>query len=376
MMRRRFFWPREAGAPLVTIAVIALCAMFLPAGAAQTNAPTYLESLERRIREIPNLHSVLVVQVGRTTFERYLEGRDERRGVPLGIVRFERDTLHDVRSVTKSIVSILLGIAIADGAIASIDDPVLNYFPEYADLRTAERLRIRLRHVASMTSGLHWDERTFPYTDVRNSETAMDRAQDRYRHILSQPIDTLPGERFNYSGGDVAIVAAIISRATNMPIEHYAATKLFAPLGITRFEWLKDRSGTAIAASGLRLRPIDMAAIGGLMLRRGRVADQVIVPESWVEMSTAQQAPAQGDARCGVRTAYLWWLITVCRDGRETPLIFANGNGGQYIWVVPSLDLVIVSTAGAYNIPRGDAAVSEIARTLIADLQNESASRP
>jgi len=357
--------------------VLGFCAVARAAEATGADNVNYIMSLNQRMRagDLPNLHSVVVIH-GRTTFQRYLEGRDERRGESLGIVRFNGETLHDVRSVTKSIVSILFGIAMADGAIGSLDEPVLNHFPEYADLRQPERMRIRLRDVVSMTSGLHWDERTFPYTDARNSETAMDLAADRYRHILSQPIDALPGERFNYSGGDVAIVAAVIARATKMPLEDYAAKKLFEPLGIAHFEWLKDRSGIPIAASGLRLRPIDMAAIGRLMLQRGRWNEKIVVPASWVETSTALHVPPQGDARCGIGYGYLWWPGYLCIGDRQIPLFFANGNGGQYIWIVPSLDLVIVSTAGAYNDARGDRAISQIARIVIADVLRDDASKP
>lgn len=378
MAQWRLLGLRKAAVPLVTIILMSICAVARAAEAPRTDSAGYAASLEQSIRaaEFPNLHSVVIIHGGRTTFERYLEGQDERRGEPLGTVKFDRETLHDVRSVTKSIVSILFGIAIAEGAIASIDEPVSNYFPEYGDLRTPERLRIRLRHVVSMTSGLHWDERTFPYTDARNSEIAMDLAMDRYRYILSQPIDSLPGERFNYSGGDVAIVAAIISRATKMPIEDYAARKLFQPLGITRFEWLKDRSGTPIAASGLRLRPIDMAAIGRLMLQRGRWNDQIVVPASWVESSTARHAQGPGDPRCGTHTGYLWWLANLCVDGQETPFFFAAGNGEQYIWVAPSLDLVIVTTAGLYNDPSGGRLASQLLRSVTRELRTGAAPAP
>jgi CubicO group peptidase (beta-lactamase class C family) len=135
-----------------------------------------LDSLQRRLRagDIPNVHSVLVIQHDQVIAEWYFEGTDEQRGMPLGIVKFDPATLHDVRSVTKSIVSLLFGIAIADHAIGSLDSPVLDYFPEYTDLQTPERRKIRLRDLLTMTSGLHWDEWSYPYTDIRNSEIAMD----------------------------------------------------------------------------------------------------------------------------------------------------------------------------------------------------------
>jgi len=232
-----------------------------------------LDSLQRRLRagDIPNLHSVLVIQHDQVIAEWYFEGADEERGIRrLGIIKFGPATLHDVRSVTKSIVSLLFGIAIADHDISSLDSPVLDYFPEYTDLQTPERRKIRLRDLLPMTSGLHWDEWSYPYTDIRNSEIAMDRSPDRYRYILSQPIDSAPGTQWRYSGGDAALVAAVVTRSTKVPIDIYAGKKLFAPLGITKFVWLKDGQGIPFAASGLRLLPRDMAKIGFLLLHDGR----------------------------------------------------------------------------------------------------------
>jgi CubicO group peptidase (beta-lactamase class C family) len=266
--------------------------------------------------------------------------------MPLGIVKFGPETLHDVRSVTKSIVSLLFGIAMADHAIGSLDSPVLDYFPEYTDLQTPERRKIRLRDLLPMTSGLHWDEWSYPYTDIRNSEIAMDISPDRYRYILSQPIDSAPGTQWRYSGGDAALVAAVVTRSTKVPIDIYAGKKLFAPLGITKFEWLKDRQGIPFAASGLRLLPRDMAKIGLLLLHDGRdPSGHQIVSESWLRESITPQVTAVEDKSCTIKYGYFWWLGPACK----TPWYAAMGNGGQLIWVSPSLDIVIVTTAGLYN---------------------------
>ncbi len=233
---------------------------------------------------------MLAIADGKTIAEWYFDGVDETIGpmgpIDLGRVAFTPETLHDVRSVTKSVVSILFGIAYSDGAIKSLDTPVLDYFPEFAELRTPDRMKIRIRDVLTMTSGLHWDERTYPYSDVRNSEIAMDIADDPYRYVLSLSIDAPPGTRFNYSGGDVAVVAAIVSRATKTPIEAYARDKLFTPLGIARFEWTRSGAGIPRAASGLRLTTHDMAKIGTLMLEGGRWDGKQVVPESWVKAAT------------------------------------------------------------------------------------------
>lgn len=117
----------------------------------------------------------------------------------------------------------------ADDTIRSLDSPVLDYFPEYKDLQTPERRKIRLRDVLPMTSGLHWDEWSEPYGDIQNSETAMDAAPDRYRYILSQSMDSPPGTQWRYSGGDAALIAGVVARSTKIPIDVYAGKKLFGP---------------------------------------------------------------------------------------------------------------------------------------------------
>ena len=332
--------------------------MMLATAAFGADAWPGLSQLKARIESgvIPGVHSVLVIADGETIAEWYFDGVDVTIGptgpIELGRVAFTPETLHDVRSVTKSVVSLLFGIAHSDGAIKSLDTPVLDYFPEFADLRTPERMKIRVRDMLTMTSGLHWDERTYPYSDVRNSEIAMDIADDPYRYVLSGTIDAAPGAHFNYSGGDVAIVAAIVARTTKTPIETYAREKLFTPLGIARFEWSKS-GGSDIprAASGLRLTTNDMARIGALMLNGGRWDGRQIVPESWVQAATTPHIDVQGDAKCGTKYGYLWWIGAGCDATPPTPWFAAFGNGGQRIWVIPSRKLVIASTGGLYNEP-------------------------
>ena len=327
---------------------------------------TALPHLKARIEsgEIAAVHSLLVIVDGKTVAEWYFEGRDETIGatgpIPLDHVKFTADTLHDMRSVTKSVVSILFGIARSEGAIKDLDAPVFDYFPELADLRTPQRMKVRVRDVLTMTSGLHWDERTFPYTDVRNSEIAMDIAADPYRYVLSQTVDSAPGTRFNYSGGDVALVAAIVTRGTKTPIEAYAQKKLFGPLGIAKFEWSKS-NGIPRAASGLRLTTRDMGKIGVMMLAGGRWGDAQLVPGNWVAESITPHIHVEGDPACGTNYGYLWWLDGGCASTPPAPAFAGIGNGGQRIWVVPSRKLVVAATAGLYNDPRQ----AETATTLL-----------
>ncbi len=312
-----------------------------------------LDDLQQKIRTggFPNLHSVIIQQGEKRVAEWYFAGTDERRGEPLGQVTFNAETLHDIRSVTKSIVALLFGIARDEGLIKTLDAPILEYFPDYAGLATAELAKIRLHHVLSMTSGLAWDERTYPYTDPRNSETAMDLAVDKVRHVLTQPITAAPGETFRYSGGDVALIAELVARTAKMPLEKYAEAKLFAPLGITKYDWVKDATGKPIAASGLRLTPSDMMKIGQLMRDGGRYQGKQVISKEWVGMSLASHTPASAQKPCSVQYGYFWWLMPECAARKHPAWYAAMGNGGQRIFALPAAEVIIVITSGNYNVP-------------------------
>jgi CubicO group peptidase (beta-lactamase class C family) len=221
-------------------------------------------------KRIWNLHGVVIVRKGRLVLERYFEGDDNARGRPLGKVAFRPDTLHDLRSVSKSIVGLLYGIALADRKVPPPEAPLLASFPEYTDLAAdPARNRWTIHNALTMTMGTDWDELSVPYSDPTNSEIAMDRAPDRYRFVLGAPVVMEPGKRWNYNGGATALLARIIAQGAGKPIHAFARETLFDPLGIDPTEWYTDRSGEAIAASGLRMTPRDLARIGLMMLKGG-----------------------------------------------------------------------------------------------------------
>ncbi|WP_394824434.1 serine hydrolase domain-containing protein [Pendulispora albinea] len=344
------------------MAIIGQCA----ACESTSSTPTPFHDLEQRSRsgEIPNIHSVLVLQHGKTLAEWYLAGNDVEYGQGPGMVNHDATTLHDVRSISKSVVALLFGIAVSERAVKDLDVPVLDSFPEYADLRTPDRLRIRMRDLLSMTMGVAWDEDSVPYGDPRNSETAMDMAPDRYRYVLEQPILAPPGEKFQYSGACTALLAAILTRATGTPLDAYAQQKLWGPLAVTKQVWAKDTKGVPIAASGLRLTPRDMGKLGQMVLDHGRWNDQQVVPAAWIDDATALHALTEPDPKCGWGYGYHFWLSPGCIVTPPTPWYMAAGYGGQRIWVVPSRDLVVVVTAGNYERPDQ----SKIATSVLADV--------
>jgi CubicO group peptidase (beta-lactamase class C family) len=298
-----------------------------------------------RTKEFVNLHAVVVVRGGKLVLERYYEGADERRGEPLGTVNFGPEVMHDLRSVTKSIVGLLYGIALADGKVADLDQSLVDQFPAYEDLAAdPKRKRMTVFHALSMTLGTEWDE-DLPYTDPRNSETAMDMAADRYRYVLERPLLAEPGSRWNYNGGATAVLARLISQGTGQPLLNYAREKLFEPLGIADVEWIAGSDGEPVAASGLRMRPLDLAKIGQLVLDRGTWGNSQLVPSEWLDQSFTPRVRSDDNLEYG----YHWWLGKL--RANDQPWMGAFGNGGQRLFIIPSVQLVVVITAGNYNKP-------------------------
>ena len=293
--------------------------------------------------EFQGLHGLLIIRHGRLALERYFEGHDEYWGSPLGVVQHAAGRLHDVRSVTKSVVSLLYGMALADGCVPPAAARLEDHFPAYADTFTGTRKRrITIGHVLSMRMGLSWSE-DLTYSDPHNGEREMEAAADRYRYILERPMAERPGVSWVYCGGSTALLGHLIERGTGRRLEDFAAERLFGPLGIVNFEWVMGSDGHAAASSGLRLLPRDLARIGQMILDRGLWNGRRVVPAGWLATSFKPRCYAEG----GLRYGYQWWIGTLVASGK--PWHAAFGNGGQRLIVVPSLKLVVVILAGNYN---------------------------
>jgi CubicO group peptidase (beta-lactamase class C family) len=311
--------------------------------------PGGLDPLTTAIRAWPelNVHAILIERSGRLIYEEYFEGFDERWGTPLGRITMSRERIHDLRSVTKSVISALAGIAVGEGAIRSLDQPVVEWFPEYEDLNTPERRRMTLAHVLGMTSGLEWNEE-ISYADPRNDEIRMTRHAQPLRYALSRPFVHEPGAEFNYNGGMTHVFAGVIERATKSSIESYAWTKLFQPLGIDTVEWIGDLAGMPAAASGLRLRPRDLAKFGSLYLHAGKWNDRQVLPAEWVDRSTRRnfrfnRSPGE------FGYSYFWWYTCLPTPRGLIEARAAIGNGQQRVFVLPGLDMVVTILSGRYN---------------------------
>ena len=319
-------------------------------------APDLEARLDQAIadKRIWNVHGLIVLRNDRVVLERYFDGNDRERGVgDIGHVAFRPETLHDLRSCSKSIIGLLYGIALAQGKVPPPEAPLFPVFPEYADLAGKEgRDKLNVQHVLTMTMGTDWDESSLVYSDPRNSETAMDNAPDRYRYILERRVIDVPGAHWSYCGGATALLARMIAKGSGRTLHEFARENLFDPLGMGPTKWAAAPSGEPFAASGARMSVRDLSRIGTMMLHDGKVGDRVVVPADWIRRCTAPIVSADEIRRYG----YQWFVLDIgfgqpkgWAIGRLERMWSAVGEGGQRLFIIPALQLVIAMTCGNYE---------------------------
>jgi CubicO group peptidase (beta-lactamase class C family) len=323
-------------------------------------APPPAELIGQRLAQarqdgrIDGLHALLVSQGGKPVFEHYGRGEDQAEGRGwLGTVGFAPDVPHDLRSVSKSVVALAYGIALAAGQVPPPEAKLYAQFPDYADLaRQPGRDQLTIHHVLSMTLGFDWDELTIPYGDPRNAENAMEAAPDRYRFILERPIAGEPGVKWSYCGGATALLGRLIAKDTGEDLLAYCRRVLFEPLGFGPVAWAKGSDGEYRAASGLRLLPRDLLKIGQLMLAGGVWNGRQIVPRDWLKRAITPAVTIQDGRRYG----YHWYLgaSPAGASQRWQPWVGGIGWGGQRLYAFPALDLVVAQLCGNYNKPNAE----------------------
>ena len=295
------------------------------------------ELLRRMVAELPSghgIHSAVVVRRGKLAFEQYWDGYDSA-------------TMHDLRSATKSITGLLTGIAVRQGVIRDVSDPVLTYlgaaYPTLANDHEAKR-RLTVEDLLTMRTGLACNDQN---SSSPGNEERMYDTRDWVRFFLDLPVETTPGTTASYCTGGVVTLGRIIGQAGGRPVPEFADEVLFRPLGITSSRWARFDNGRQTDTGGhLYLRPRDMAKIGELVLRRGDWRGTTLVPAPWIARSATPQTQLNGRPY-----GYLWWLGSLEVGGEPVDFVYADGNGGQLIIVIPRYELVVVFTGGNYNSP-------------------------
>ena len=294
-----------------------------------------------------NIHSLLILRNSKLVYENYFPGNDQVWGLKLGYIKHDINSLHDVRSISKSVVSACVGIAIEKKLIKSIDDPIFDYLPDYIRYKTADNGTITIRQLLTMSSGIKWDEDS-PHGGSENDETQMEKSSDPVAYPLSLPMAGKPGATWNYNSGGVQVLAHIIKNVSGYDVDEFAKRFLFAPLGIKDFQWIKIHNKVPAAASGLRLRSRDLAKFGLLYLNNGRYNHVQVIPERWVKASFTT-AISRDTTTTSMGYGYLFWTYIDTVNRKPRRIVSARGNGGERIFFDEQSKLIVVITAGNYN---------------------------
>jgi CubicO group peptidase (beta-lactamase class C family) len=290
-----------------------------------------------------NLYSLLIVKDGKLVIEEYFHGHDE-------------NSIDYLASVTKSVTSLMIGVAIDQGKIKGVDQYISELLPAYADILNADPLKraLQLRHLLTMTSGIAWDEASYPYGSSLNDATRMERSQDPVRFILDRPIIRKPGTQFQYCGANSMLLSAILQEATGMTVADYAKQYLFEPLRISKYRWDSYLDGHTHTDGGLSLRPRDMAKIGQLMLNHGKWDGLQVISPEWINESTQAHTPIKFEQRYG----YQWWRETQAIYLETVDPYFAAGFGGQLIFVYPDQKMIVIFTSDLSDHNRNSVRIS------------------
>ena len=306
-----------------------------------------------------NAHMVVVEYDGELVYEQYLSGEDQNWGTDIGHVQFDYDVKHDLRSISKSVTALLLGIALeeklGDDFETALSEPIIEYYPEFKAEVAPGVEKITLHHVLTMSDGLAWNEMDVPYSNPSNDEIRLYYTDDPIEFVLSKSVRTAPGAAWYYNGGTTMLLAGVVEKLTDKTFMDYAAEALFEPLGITDYEWRGDgiwRPGLPSAASGLRLRARDLAKIGSLMLHDGQWNGKQVVPAEWVRLSSlrhTEQTNSKWSMGGIYGYGYQWWHGNFTARWSNATVITGVGYGGQNLFVVPNKQLVVTVLAGTYG---------------------------
>jgi len=277
--------------------------------------------------EFALIHSLVVVRNGRLVMDEYFYG-------------YTSEVPHALQSATKSVTSLLVGLAYDQGLISGVNVLILDFLPEHADAAGEGWEGVTLEHVLTMTVGAEW-----PADGWRN---AFYGADDRFAAALEHPIVHEPGTQFAYVSPNVDLLAGVIRHATGAHCDEFAAEHLFGPLGIDTYDWDNLRwRGYPLCDGSLRLRSRDMAKLGQMMLDGGAWRGEQVISDEWVTRSLARHAIEEDEEGYG----YLWWLTEKDVGGHSVVGYFASGFGSQFIFILPQFDLVVVTTGG--NLDNG-----------------------
>ena len=290
-------------------------------GALEARSPALEPTLHARAMDraarLPRLRSLLISIDGMLVEEQYFRGA-------------RSSDWANLKSASKSVLSTLVGIALDQGYLESLQDTIWEFLPEYLDVADATKEKITLEDLLTMRSGLET-------TSNRNYGRWV-QSSDWVRHVLTRRVVGEPGGRMIYSTGSSHLLSAVLTKATGMSTLAFARLYLGQPLGIRIHSWMRDPQGIYFGGNEMRMTPRAMLEFGELYLRRGRGGGRQVVSASWIQASLE---PRTQSRRSGRQYGYGWWMRTMA----EHQVYYAWGYGGQFIFVVPDLKMVVVTTS-------------------------------
>jgi len=282
------------------------------------------------------IHSLLIIRNGSLVFEKYYKG-------------YSREMPHNLFSVTKSVTSLLVGVALYEGKIKSLDDKIVDLLSEQNPILNLDdrKKAITIKNLLTMTSGIKWMEFNDSYSNPTSDLFGLSLAQDWIKFMIDKPMAADPGTTFNYNSGNTTLISGILKNALGKETALYGDEKLFEPLNIRNYQWEKGANGITNTGWGLIMRSIDMAIIGDLVLHQGLYKGIRLIPEEWINESTQKQISVD----TGSDYAMGWWRLGDSWSAllNNKDIYYASGFAGQYIIVIPHLNIIIVSTAGNFT---------------------------
>jgi CubicO group peptidase (beta-lactamase class C family) len=308
-----------------------------------------LETLSSELAREPHhdLKAIVIVRNGRLADERYFNGDSV-------------DTLHDIRSATKSVTSLLMGIDVQKGLVHGVDDSIALYLP---GLPKDGKEKITIKDLLNMRSGLDANDEE-PSTP--GNEDNLDKSSDWIRTIYTVPMNGVPGSKYNYCSINAFLTGAIIENASHMPLDEFARVNLFEPLGIQEYRWRHVPIKRITGQGNLSITARDLAALGELMLNDGVVNGRRLVSHEWVARSLASQVAISDSDPYADSYGYMWYTKAEPVGGGSIKVHFASGNGGNKIYIVPSLHMVVAITSSAYNTNYGQRRSQDILWKILA----------
>ncbi len=311
------------------------------------------------------IHSVLISKDNQLLYEHYFNG-------------YTKDSLHDSRSSFKSITSLLVGIAIDKGFIKDVNQKVYEFFPENPSLKTDPLKKlITIKNLLEMKSGFDCEE----FNDTKDCEDNMSLSKDWVTYSLNLPMKNKPGEIWSYTSINPVILSGILKKATKMSVIDFAKKYLFEPLGILSYRWTVDPSGNAMTAGSFYIKPVDMLKIGLLVQNKGTYNNKQLISKKWITESTVcdisipdfsymKSSKSKVAISQPAYYGYYWYRETIKTSDLQENVLFASGNGGQYIFIIEKLNLTVVFTQGNYGSFKAKQAFEILAKFILGTAKN------